>query len=196
MDNVSGWAVAISAVATVFAALGGYWLAGRNEEARDERMANRERAARQEEKRDRLQEQRDAFQRDTLLELQDQLQRLVRSTMVILMQDLSTLKEKRRLFQLPEGLSDENFAVTVAVQRLRERVLDEPTRAAIEEFVAYCAGCSVTLPAQRASSTDADEMIAHTERAQAELGGRYLALLEGFGGLLRRQLARGLTHDG
>jgi hypothetical protein len=47
MSLVSDWASLIAPITTMFSGLGGYWLAGRNDEARDKRAEARERAARQ-----------------------------------------------------------------------------------------------------------------------------------------------------
>ena len=70
--------------------------------------------------------------------MQDELQRLARATTRILLQDERTVKESGRLYQLPEGLSDEEFQIFTAVRRLWVRVLDPELRKAVEGFVDAC----------------------------------------------------------
>jgi hypothetical protein len=79
MGDMSTIAVAIvGGVTTLLNGAGGYWLSGRNDEARDARALQREQLARKEDLADRLQEQRHEWQRQTLLDLQDELQKLAR----------------------------------------------------------------------------------------------------------------------
>jgi CHASE1-domain containing sensor protein len=66
----TGLAAAIAPVTTLLGGLGGYLLAGRNEEARDRRIVERESRARKDALAERLEEDRHAFQRDTLVHLQ------------------------------------------------------------------------------------------------------------------------------
>jgi len=77
---MTDWTAIVGSVTTLLGGLGGYWLAGRNDDNRDQQAAAREEAARRESFAERLEEDRHTFQRDTLLELQDELQRLVRNT--------------------------------------------------------------------------------------------------------------------
>ena len=142
MDAAS-WAAIVGPITTLLGGLGGYWLAGRNDDARDRRTVAREESARLAALADRLEEDRHAFQRDTLLELQDELQRLARATTRILLQDERTVKESGRLYQLPEGLSDEEFQIFTAVRRLWVRVLDPELRKAVERFVDVCSRASL-----------------------------------------------------
>jgi hypothetical protein len=129
----------IGAVTTLLNGGGGYWLSGRNDEARDNRALEREQKARREDRVDRLQEQRREWQRQTLLDLQDELQKLARATGKILIQDRTTVREKGGVFLLPEGLGgDESLAATVAVRKLAARVLDDGLRARVGDFVKFC----------------------------------------------------------
>jgi len=107
--DAASWAAIVGPITTLLGGLGGYGLAGRNDDARDRRTVAREESARRAALADRLEEDRHAFQRDTLLELQDELQRLARATTRILLQDERTVKESDRLYQLPEGSATKNF---------------------------------------------------------------------------------------
>lgn len=184
MDVVS-WVAVVGPVTTLLGGLGGYWLAGRNEEARDQRASARETAARREALGERLEEDRHTFQRDTLLELQDELQRLVRVTAKINLQDLRTVKEHGQLYQLPEGLSDEAFQIVVSVQRLRARVLDDELRQRIADFIDVCHRNTALL-----GEKDPDKIRAGLERHNREMGDFYIGLSELLGGHLRRELDR------
>lgn len=184
MDIVS-WVAIVGPVTTLLGGLGGYWLAGRNEEARDQRAAVRETAARREALAERLEEDRHTFQRDTLLELQDELQRLARITTQISLQDRKTLKERFQVYQLPEGLSDEAFQITKSAQRLRTRVLDDELRRRVGEFVAIC-----SRDVAFRTGDDPDAAIAELERQNNEMGDYYIALNELLGEHLRRELDR------
>jgi hypothetical protein len=127
MPDAATWAAIVGPITTLLGGLGGYWLAGRNDEARDQQAAAREAAARRDVLAGRLEEQRHTLQRDTLLELQDELQdelqRLARITTRIALQDQKTLKERGQLYLLPEGLSEEARQIVTSVQRLRTRPL-------------------------------------------------------------------------
>ncbi len=112
----------------------GYVLAGRNEQARDERAAKREATARRASVRERLVEQSHAFQRETLLELQDALQRQVRSVAKMILHDKRTLEEQGTLTLLGEELDAESYEIGVTVRRLQERVLNATLRRTVDEF--------------------------------------------------------------
>jgi hypothetical protein len=95
-DITTIFVAGIGAVTTLLNGVGGYWLSGRNDEARDIRTLQREQTARKEERDDRLQEQRHEWQRQTLLDLQDELQKLARAIGKILQQDLLTVPREMR----------------------------------------------------------------------------------------------------
>jgi hypothetical protein len=183
--DAASWAAIVGPITTLLGGLGGYWLAGRNDEARDQRAAAREESARRAALADRLEEDRHTFQRDTLLELQDELQCLARVTTRILLQDEKTVKEHGRLYKLPEGLSDEEFQIFTAVRRLWVRVLDPEVRKAVEDFVDVCGRTG--LPT---SGDDKDEILARLRRKEAQLSGSYGAVNDLLGERLRRELDR------
>jgi hypothetical protein len=185
VPDAAGWTAIIGPVATLLAGLGGYWLAGRNEEARDKRAAAREEQARRAALAERLEEDRHSFQRDTLLELQDELQRLARVTTRIILQDRKTLKERGQIYLLPEGLSDESHQVVITVQRLRTRLLDDRLRQAVGDFVGLCSRDAVP-----ASDLPQEEALAELGRQETEMGTQYVALNELLGGQIRHELDR------
>ncbi len=142
-------APAVSGALAVVGTVGGYWLNGKNDEARDQRTAQREAIAHQAERerdaaarQDERDIQRDIwsheFQRDLLLQLQDELQKLVRSCAKVILQDQATLRERGQLFLLPPGMSDEAYDIGVSVSRLTARLLDDQVRQAVEEFRTAC----------------------------------------------------------
>jgi hypothetical protein len=201
-DDSGGCAVAdmttimvavVGAVATVSSglggSLGGYFLAGRNEEAKDVRAIERDEAARNAALVEQLQEQRHETQRETLLELQDQLHALVRATGVVLLQDVKTAKEHGRLFMLPESMGgEESMAATVAVQKLQTRVLDAGLRTQIDDFRGFCATANTGLMPFK--DGPADVLLPLIEGLLRELDMRYALVVEAVGEQLRRELDR------
>jgi hypothetical protein len=167
---------------------GGYWLAGRNDEARDERAAKREERARIVTREGRLDDERQAFQRDVLLELQDRLLALTRTTTEVILHDRRTLKQEGQMYQLPEDLSQRNHEAGVALLRIRERVLNEDLRhelKALQEFATEIELLSIQL-----RETDADQAIAQLDTASAELTRRHTQVNEMLGRELRGVLGR------
>jgi hypothetical protein len=189
-DLTTIFVAAFGALATVTSGLGGYRLAGRNDEARDIRTAQREEASRAAALSERLQEQRHEWQRQVLLDLQDELQRLARATGKILHQDRMTVREKGGVFLLPEGLGgDESLAATVAVQKLRARVLAADLRALVGDFVDFCG--FGTLGAVIAHKDDPSEQLdALITDLETQMGKRYAHLVERLGEHIRRELDR------
>lgn len=188
MPDAATWTAIIAPITTMLSGLGGYWLAGRNEETRDRRAAAREAASRRAALAERMEEQRHTIQRDTLLELQDELQRLMRITARINLQDRKTLKERRELYQLPEGLSDEAHQTTISVHRLRSRLLDPELREAVGDFVAECSRDAMSTAQYRGKPPE--ESITQLDQQLMETGQKYMALSEQLGEQLRRELDR------
>jgi hypothetical protein len=152
--------------------------AGRNEAARDIRAAQREQANRAADAAERRQEQRHDWQRQVLLDLQDELQRLARVTGRSLLQDAKTVREQGKLFQLPDELGgEESRAATVAVQKLRTRVLDNELRSRIHHFLGFCSDATTgTLLIHK--DDPPEELADLITRLQAQLGTDYVALVE------------------
>ncbi len=177
------------AAATVASGLGGYWVAGRNDEARDRRTAEREEVARLAAR----EEQRHIVQRDVLWDLQDALQRLTRATARILLQDLSTLRERGGLFRLPQEIGgDESLAAVVGVRRLQSRVLAADLRELISSYVTVCTSADLDVMAYQAHRADStpEELTALIEAKLAEIGTRYEHVIEQLGEHIRRELRR------
>jgi hypothetical protein len=187
------WSAIIGPITTLLGGLGGYWLAGRNEETRDQRAANREEVARRAALAERLEENRHGFQRDTLLELQDELQRLIRNTAQILLQDEKTIKQSSQVYLLAGDLSDQAMQITVSVQRLRSRVLDDQLRAAIGEFVGLCSSAgisSIEYPQGKVPDDQKDQALAKLRKQYTKLAEAYATLTELLGSHLRNELDR------
>jgi hypothetical protein len=145
MTSVPDWLAVVGILVPAVAGLGGYYLAGRNEEERDLRTAEREETSRRRAFVERLEERRRGFQLDLLLELQDVLQKEVRATSKNLMHDLRTLRNSGTLTQLGLELSDESYEIGVAMNRLRVRVLDDDLRADLASFHEYVSSVEVSL---------------------------------------------------
>lgn len=119
----------------MLAALGGYWLAGRNEEKRDLRALRRARDERIREWKQTAEQARHKLQLETVLELQDAIQAAARCSMRIVHHDHMKAREGE-FTMLPEGYSDDFEASRINVRRLMSRVLDEALRASVAAFVA------------------------------------------------------------
>ena len=193
MTNWTGIAAVIAPITTLLGVLGGYWLAGHNEEERDRRAAMREGQARIDTFAERLEEDRHSFQRDTLLELQDELQRMVRDTARTVIQDQKTIKEQGQIFLQPPGLSEEAHQITVSLQRLRARVLDDELRAAIGDLIGMCSVAGIGLLGYPRGLVPEDQREAahdRLERMMTDMGQQYVRLTDLLGSHLRRELDR------
>jgi hypothetical protein len=186
MSGTPSWVVVVTAIAPVAAAFGGYWLSGRNDEARDQRTAAREEAARLAAKDERRDDRRHEFQRTTLLELQDELQRLIRVSGRALIHDRSMIREHGKLTLLPEGLSDEAYTIGVSIRRLQERVLDEQVRNTVAEFKLFCDSIDARIVYWK--QMQPTEIIADIDAQSLELSRRFNDLMTIFGIALREEL--------
>lgn len=131
------WPQIIIAGSTLLAAFLGYLLAGLNEARRDRRAADRERLARAEDRQTTAIRAQHEFQLETLLALQDAIQLMARVTGRAMHFD--HMQARQGLYtQLPDNYSEKIHANAVDVTRLRNRVLDEDLRAAIEQFQSTC----------------------------------------------------------
>jgi hypothetical protein len=185
-DLTTIFVAGIGALTTLANGVGGFFLAGRNDEARDIRAAERDEASRTAALAQHVRERRHEWQREVLLELQDELQKLARATGRILIQDLKTVREHGGVFLLPEGLGgDESLAATVAVQRLRSRILADDLRALVGDFVTFC-GFATTGATIAHKDDPPEQLAALIEGLQAELGTRYDHLVERLGEHIRR----------
>jgi hypothetical protein len=181
------WAAIVGPITTLLGGLGGYWLAGRNDDARDQRAAARELAARGAALAERLEEQRHTFQRDMLLELQDELQKLARVTTQIILQDERTLKKLDQIYLSPPELSDEQFQIRISVERLRTRVLEAALRQGVGDFLDLCIGYG---SASGLANEPNHEVLAELAGRRSQVASRHFELNELLGVHLRRELDR------
>ena len=186
MTQVPNWLAALGILVPVATALGGYSLAGRNEEARDRRAADREKRARRESFGERQVERRHEFQRELLLDLQKVLQKEVRAVSRVMLQDQKTLREKGKLFQLPSGMSDEAYDAGLEMWLLHVRVLNDEVREELEKFHEHASGTEVSFA--QVVDLPADEAATRLRAAFTELTDHYQAVNTMLGGQLRAEL--------
>src|ERR1700746_884443 len=123
MWDATAWAAVVGPITTMMSGLGGYLLAGRNEEKRDQRTAAREDASRRAALTERLAEKRHEIQCQMLTEVQDELRRLSRVTFQIIRYDRNTIREQGvPASQIPEELDSGFFESMQNVGRLRSRI--------------------------------------------------------------------------
>jgi hypothetical protein len=108
----------------------------------------------------------------------------------ILHQDLKTVREKGGLFQLPEGFGgDESLAATVAVQKLKARVLDDDLRARVDDFLSFCAYASTGWIGQH--KNDPPELLEGIiDDLTSDIATRYPDLIDRLGAHIRGELGR------
>jgi hypothetical protein len=188
MVNVPTLVAVLTVLAPPLAGLGGFFLAGRNDEARDKRVAERERAAHDADRQDRLTDRRHDFQRELLLEMQNLALGLIRSTAKVVMQDQRTLREKGQLFNLPQGLSDESYDAGVAYSRAMVRVLDDALRYQLRDFHNYVSGVEVAMV--RLKDVEPKQAEAELRVALMEMTQRYQTLNDAIGAAVRAELGR------
>lgn len=196
MTDWTGIAAAIAPITTLLGVLGGYWLAGRNEEARDQRASQREASSRREALAERLEEARHTFQRDTLVQLQDELQALVCLTARGILQRQRAMLDSGQLSPAP-GRDEEGNQVRASVNRLQERLLDDRLRAAASKFLDFCAnsaaGIELALAYPYGSVTDEasrGEAVRVLQRQAVDLGNTYGVLTKEVGVALRYEMDR------
>jgi uncharacterized protein YukE len=186
VTQIPSWLAALGILAPVATAIGGYWLAGRNEEARDQRAAERERRARRESFGERQVEGRHEFQRELLLDLQVAMQREVRATAQIVLQDQRTLRERGTLNQLPPGMSEEAYDAGVNMWRLQVRVLNDALRNELEQLHEHAAGVEASVALVK--DLPAEQAITRLKAILQELTSRYADVNALLGQHLRAEL--------
>ena len=188
MPDVPAWLAALGVIVPPVSGLGGYWLAGRNEEARDERAAAREAQARLANREDLLEDERQAFQRDVLLELQEAMLAQTTTTTEVLLQTRRTSKEKGQTYSVPHDLDQRSHQARVALLRLGERVLGDHLRQELNALQKFAAEAEL-LPIHL-RGTDPEKAIARLDAAMGELGERHKRVNEILGRELRAVLGR------
>jgi hypothetical protein len=185
MWDATAWAAVVGPITTMMSGLGGYLLAGRNEEKRDQRTAAREDASRRAALTERLADQRHEIQRQTLTEVQDELRRLSRVTFQIIRYDRNTIREQGApASQIPEELDSGFFESMQNVGRLRSRILDQNLRNAVDSFTA----CTSVLIEHR--DRPAQDLVNRCTQRMDELNARFTALNDELGVHVRRGLDR------
>lgn len=173
----------VGPITTLLGGLGGYWLAGRNEEARDRRAFARDREARLAALAESLEEQRHTIQLETMLKLQDELLSLVVSdTEGASRASVSLAKGGQS--QAHDELRDKNYQASSAAYLLRTRLLDADLRKAVKGYLA----ASSRIRESVAGSTL--EKVTEINRRATEAANLYAALNEQLGEHLRRELDR------
>lgn len=160
------------AVTTLLASLGGYLLAGLNEEKRDRRTAAQDRERRADEALLRREEERHRAQLETLMALQQDVQKVAREAGRTMHFDLMQAREGKYT-QLPGGWSEDDLAARQSLSLHHSRVLDEEVRRAVEEFSAVAAAVSTTpaalmgLAGEELEAASTRQMVRLLEAAQA-----------------------------
>ena len=188
MAQVSDLVATLAILGPAVTGLGGYWLAGRNEEGRDKRTSNREEAARRAALRERIYEERHNFQRDVLIELQEVLRRFVRANLKTIQHDIKLLSERLGITQLGQELNDESFEVQIRLGQLGARLLDEAFRSEIERLIEYASSLEPTVMRLRGLSDQ--HILDALKAAERDLAFRAKALLDHLGEILRAELGR------
>lgn len=128
-----------------------------------------------------------AFQRDTLLELQDAVLRLMRNTALLHIHHRKVYWENRTYAREkdPPELSDENREANAAVNRLRQRVLDDSLRQDVRAVQELCT--QITMPTQLTGESD-DEAARRANEQNVRLAHEYTDLENHLGEVLRALL--------
>jgi hypothetical protein len=176
----------VVAAATLLASLGGYVLAGRNENRRDARTQQRELRLRTSERAARLDDARHALQRETLLSLQDAVQVMARLTWQIMHFDHMQAR-KGEYTQLPGTLSEESYANLVEVRRLQSRILDSDVRDAVNRFIEI--SVSLSTSPKDLEGLSGDTLERYMSGKLAEFGDGYDAASRLLGEAIRQEIA-------
>lgn len=182
----------VAPITTLFGTLGGYWLAGRNDEARDKRAAARETASRRAALAERLEEDRHAFQRDVLLELQEALEQLLRMTVHRIGLHQDAIEAEGHLSRAPaETAAKEDMQAKASVPRLQTRVLDDQLRTAANAFAERCARAALGLDfVGGVPDSGREQAVKQLQRQVVELSQDYEYLTNLLGAGLRREIDR------
>lgn len=186
---MSDWLTALSIVAPVATALGGYALAGANEEKRDRRQAAREKEARDAERTGRLQDRNQDFQREVLLGLQDPLGRMGRAAFLAIQRDLQTVESNGQMYQLPENLNQEVYDSGVVFLEAMNRVTDDGLRHHLRELYNFANG-GIDVEVLRLQNSPPDAVAADLKAARSKLSTLMVKASDELGNVLRRGLSR------
>lgn len=190
MSSIPVWYGLISTLGPLGGGLVGYWFSGRNDEARDKRAADRDQAAKRLDRDIARDTWSHEFQRDLYLDLQDQLQRLVRSTFQQIKADQHTLEATGKMTSLPDGMSDEAFGLTIELNRVRQRILDDDIRQAVSDFYDESVRLSMEAPLEWGVMKNQDPayLLNIAKRNEQQLAASYAELTKKLGAALRKEI--------
>jgi hypothetical protein len=186
MTNVPDWLAAVAIIVPAGTGLLGYFLAGRNEEARDIRAAAREDIARRAARAERRETEAHVYQRELLLDLQGHLHAVTRTTARILFRDQETLREHGKMYQLGEELNQASFDAGLNLRRAYERLLNDDLREQLAAFQKSTVEAEMRCLQLR--DAPPDHAIARLEAEMGEMTQRYLAVNELLGTAVRAAL--------
>ena len=191
MTNIPDWLAAIGILSPSATGLGGYWLAGRNEEKRDRRIAQREAAARQEARNEGLEDERHEFQLQLLLELQDAIQQHMRITLQAIEHDLDNIEHQGHRGLLGPELNSQSLNSNANLTRLISRILDDDLRTTVNDF--YGRSVEVIHLTKDESSLPADMQVEHLKKFKIKLAPELRSVLDNLGNAIRNELGRPLN---
>jgi hypothetical protein len=134
-----------------------------------------------------LEDERHAFQLDTLLALQELTRRMTRSTLLIIHQDIATIKEYGGYRMLPKEDPDD-FAKSIEFSHQVARVTHEELRGQLESFSGMCAEYSI--PPFNWAELAKDDALAIQNRRWVVLMERASETSADLGEHLRREIDR------
>ncbi|PPF14303.1 hypothetical protein C5C94_07965 [Rathayibacter sp. AY1C3] len=187
------WPQVVTGAFTSSAALLGFFLAGLNEARRDGRSAVRERSARAEERRSAALQNQHQFQLDTLLALQDAVQRMARLAGRTMHFDHMEAREGRYSL-LPSEYDADMTTNDLDVIRLRNRLLDDELRGAVEKFAS--AAAAATRPPVFYRGLDEGERERKASDLIQDFESDYKLVMDQLGQTLRAELAWVPTYPG
>lgn len=188
MAQVSDLVAALAILGPVVTGLGGYWLAGRNEEGRDRRTSDREEAVRRAALRERIYEERHNFQREVLIELQEVLRRFVRAHLKMIRHDVESLSKGQGITLLGQELDDESFEIQIELGQLSARLLDEALRSEIERLIEYSSSLEPTV--MHLGGLSDQQILDALKAGERDLAFRAKPLFGHLGEILRAELGR------
>lgn len=180
------WPQIIIASSTLIAAFLGYTLAGLNEARRDRRAAEREKLARAEERYSAAVLDRHQFQLETLLALQDAVQLMARFTGRAMHFDHMQAREGKYT-QFPTDHDAEIMSNGFDVIRLRNRLLDQNLRRAIERFES--AASASMMPPTHFEDLSGQALESAAARLAGQFGEAYTLVMAQLGEALRTELS-------
>lgn len=183
----------IAPVVPVVTAFGGFWLAGRNEEKRDQRTLAREDVSRRAARAERLSDERHEIQRQTLFDLQDELVDLGSFTSRIVMFDRRNPGRTRdgKAVQLPDEINEGFTDKMRSVQRLRSRILDSELRAEVATFTELCTHATMIDP----TAGSPEELVDSADRKIQQLAKYFPPLIDRLGEGIRGEIDRLRADD-